>query len=216
MLVPVTLLSSALNSKMSPLFAINLSPKVKTFGLVVLSALFFGCTPQKEIPIYFSVPEWTLTNQEGTPFSSTELRGQVYVANFIFSSCPSVCPKMLKDSEKIQQELSAITNVRMLTFTVDPKHDTPQVLKKLSHQYNAKVGFWSFLTDPDEAKLFTLYKEGFKVNVSEAQPSKDLYDIAHSEKMVLVDQKGQIRGYYAYDKTEELIEDVKNLAKDGQ
>ncbi len=212
----MTLLSSVLNSKMFPFFVINLSPKVKTFGLLVLSALFWGCTPQKDIPVYFSVPEWTLTNQEGTPFSSTELRGQLYIANFIFSRCPSVCPKMLKDSEKLQQDLAKLSNVKMLTFTVDPKHDTPQVLKKLSEQYNAKVGFWTFLTDPDEVKLFTLYKEGFKVNVSEAQPSKDLYDIAHSEKMVLVDQRGQIRGYYGYDKSEELIEDARILAKDGQ
>lgn len=214
MQVLATLLSSALNSKMSLIFAINFRPKVYTFGLFILGALFLGCTPQKEIPVYFAVPEWTLTNQEGTPFSSTELRGQVYIANFIFSRCPSVCPKMLKDSEKLQQDLSKLTNVKMLTFTVDPKHDTPQVLKKLSEQYNAKVGFWSFLTDPDEVKLFTLYKEGFKVNVSEAQPSKDLYDIAHSEKMVLVDQRGQIRGYYGYDKSEELIEDAQILSKE--
>lgn len=193
---------------------INVSPKAHAFGLFILSVLFFGCSPKKEIPVYFSVPEWSLTNQEASPFGSTELKGQVYVANFIFSRCPSVCPKMLKDSQKIQQNLMGIPNVKMLTFTVDPKHDTPQVLKQLSEQYSAKSGFWTFLTDPDEAKLFTLYKEGFKVNVSEAQPSKDLYDIAHSEKMVLVDQKGQIRGYYPYDKTQELIEDVKILAKD--
>jgi protein SCO1/2 len=199
---------------MSLPFTINLSPKAYAFGLLVLGILFVSCTPQKTIPVYFAVPDWTLTNQEGMSFSSSQLKGQVYIANFIFSRCPSVCPKMLKDSEKLQQDLLSLTNVKMLTFTVDPEQDTPPVLKKLSLQYNAKADFWFFLTDSDPVKLFSLYKEGFKVNVSEAQPSKDLFDIAHSEKMVLVDQRGQIRGYYSYNKLNELIDDIKILAKD--
>lgn len=153
----------------------------------------------ERLPIIGTVPDWTLINESGQPFGSMNLKGKVYLANFVFSRCPSVCPKMLRETQEIQKRLSSKAGkVVITTFTVDPDFDTPAVLQKVARDHGANPHQWTFLTSEDKDVLFKLYSEGFKVGVSEAIPVGDLFDIAHSERIVLVDQQGKLRGYYSY------------------
>jgi len=151
-----------------------------------------------ELPVIAQVPEYKLINENGQRFGSEELKGRVYLANFIFSRCPTICPRMLDDLEKIQKRVRGTGHkVAIVTFTVDPEHDNETVLFKLARDRDANPHVWTFLTDTDKDALFTLYRDGFKVGVE--QNPKDLFDIAHSEKIVLVDQDGRVRGYYNFD-----------------
>ncbi|MFL5784059.1 MAG: SCO family protein [Bacteriovoracaceae bacterium] len=152
-----------------------------------------------ELPIIAHVPEFTLTSENNQPFGSKDLKDRIYLANFVFASCPSVCPKMLMELEKIQNRVRGTgRKVAIVTFTVDPDHDKPHVLFDLARKHKASPFTWTFLTGTDKAALFKLYNEGFKVPAE--QSSTNLFDIAHSQKIVLVDQENRIRGYYDFDK----------------
>lgn len=152
-----------------------------------------------ELPVIAQVPEFRLTSENNQPFGSQDLKGRVYLANFVFSRCPTVCPKMLTDLEVIQKRVRGTgKKVAIVTFTVDPERDTPHVLFDLARKHKASPFTWTFLTSPDKDALFKLYKEGFMVAAD--QNPTDLFDIAHSQKIVLVDQDNRVRGYYAFDK----------------
>ena len=196
---------------------LSASTPLERWGFLLLF-LALSCQPKapvSELYIIAQVPDWQLVSQEGKPFGSTDLRGKVYLANFVFSRCPSVCPKMLQDTAKIQERLKDVKDVAIVTFTVDPTFDTPAILTKVAADYKANTQVWTFLTHTDADMLFKLYRDGYKINVSPAQPAKDLYDIAHSEKVVLVDQLGQIRGYYGYEqeKIDQLLVDTQHLVE---
>lgn len=151
-----------------------------------------------ELPIIAHVPEFELISENGQRFGSKDLKGKVYLANFIFASCPSVCPKMLGDLEKIQKRIRGTgTKVAIASFTVDPENDNEKVLYDLARKHNANPYIWTFLTGTDKEAMFKLYRDGFKVGV-EHNP-KNLIDIAHSEKIVLVDGENRVRGYYSFE-----------------
>lgn len=149
-----------------------------------------------ELPIIAQVPQYELISENGQRFGSKDLAGRVYLANFVFSRCPSVCPRMLKDLEKVQKRVRGTgKKVAIVTFTVDPEYDNEKVLFDLARKHDANPYVWTFLTSHDKDGLFKLYRDGFKVGVG----PKDMYDIAHSEKIVLVDGENRIRGYYSFD-----------------
>lgn len=152
-----------------------------------------------ELPVIAQVPDFTLTSENNQPFGSKDLKGRVYLANFVFSSCPTVCPKMLVDLEKIQNRVRGTgKKVAIVTFTVDPERDKPHVLFDLARKHKASPFTWTFLTSTDKDALFKLYKDGFKVAAD--QNPTNLFDIAHTQKIVLVDGENRIRGYYDFDK----------------
>lgn len=196
----------------------------KFWGVIVLAVVafivwfsIFSLPPKARLPVIGVVPKWTLINQSQQPFGSVDLDGKVYLANFIFSRCPSVCPKMLEDTAKLQKELKPLVGkVFITTFTVDPEFDTPAVLQKVAFDYKYHPQIWAFLTSESKESLFELYKNGFKVGVSDSRPIGDIFDIAHSEKIVLVDQKARIRGYYSYtdDSKKQLVRDVADLLEE--
>jgi protein SCO1/2 len=151
-----------------------------------------------ELPVIAVVPEFEMISENGQRFGSKDLKGKTYLANFIFSRCPTACPRMLGDLQKVQKRIKGTGHkVSIVSFTVDPLYDNEKVLFDLARKYDANPHVWTFLTKNNEEELFTLYKDGFKVGV-EKNP-QDLFDIAHSEKIVLVDEVGQIRGYYSFD-----------------
>lgn len=153
-----------------------------------------------ELPILATVPEYELINENGQRFGSKDLEGRVYLANFIFTRCPTVCPKLTKEMEKIQKRMKGLgQKVAIVTFTVDPKFDNEKVLFDYARKIHANPYVWTFLTGSnDKQELFKLYREGFKVPV-ENDGSENLMTIAHAEKIVLVDTMNRIRGYYNYD-----------------
>jgi protein SCO1/2 len=151
-----------------------------------------------ELPVIAQVPDFELISENGQRFGSKDLKGRVYLANFVFSRCPTVCPKMLGDLEKVQKRIRGTgTKVAIVTFTVDPEHDNERVLYDLARKHHANPHVWTFLTGGDKDALFKLYRDGFKVGVE--QNPKSLLDIAHTEKIVLVDGDNRVRGYYSFD-----------------
>jgi protein SCO1/2 len=162
------------------------------------------------LPIYYTVPEFSLTNEFNKSFGTKDLLGKYYIANFMFTSCPSSCPALMDKMDIIQKRIRGVgTKAAIVTFTVDPLTDTPEVLFKYARKRNTNPFIWNFLTG-SKADLQKIVVDGFKVpmgnkeSVTKKLDEKTitLMDIAHSEKVVLVDDKGQIRGYYSTDKVE--------------
>jgi protein SCO1/2 len=151
-----------------------------------------------DLPIISQVPEFELISENGQRFGSKDLKGRVYLANFVFARCPTICPKILGDLEKIQKRVRGTgKKVAIVTFTVDPEHDNEKVLFDLARKHKANPYTWTFLTGSDKEAMFKLYRDGFKVGVE--QNPKDMFDIAHSEKIVLVDGENRVRGFYSFD-----------------
>jgi protein SCO1/2 len=168
----------------------------------ILLFLLISCEKPRELPIYGQVPDFQLTSQAGTTFSSQDLRGKTWVADFIYTTCPGPCPLM---SAKMRRLQSSDPDLLLLSFSVDPEHDTPEVLANYAKRYNARQN-WYFLTGARDT-LQKLSREAFKLS--------DL-GITHSTRFVLVDGKGQIRGYYGTsdeDTVGKLLADVRRLQK---
>lgn len=151
-----------------------------------------------DLPAVFQLSDYKLTNEFGKPFGSDDLKGKVYVASFVFTSCPSTCPAMMKKMQIIQKRLKGLgTKVGIVTFSVDPETDTPAVLSKYARRFKANPYVWSFLTGPRK-DVKDVIVNNFKVAMGEKTPG--MMDIAHSEKIFLVDGAGVVRGLYTLDK----------------
>lgn len=154
-----------------------------------------------DLPVIAQVPDFELISENGQRFGSKDLKGRVYLANFVFSRCPTVCPKMLSDLEVIQKRIRGTgKKVAIVTFTVDPEYDNEKVLFDVARKHKANPHVWTFLTGSDKEAMFQLYRDGFKVGVE--QNAKDMFDIAHTEKIVLVDGMNRVRGYYSFEKND--------------
>ncbi len=160
-------------------------------------------------PVLYKLPQYEMTNQFGESFGSKNLKGKVYIANFLFTNCATTCTMIMNASLNLQNRIKNLKSVASLvTFTVDPVNDTPNVLLKYSRDWKVNPSNWNFLTGTEE-QVNSLLLDGFKVPIDPQRESGTVYDIAHSEKFVLVDQKGRIRGYYSSSK-----EDMNQLIRD--
>ena len=179
-------------------------------GLLVGALLLFSCShPPKEIPILGQVAPFHLTSQSGQDFDSATLSGHIWVADFIFTNCEGPCPRMSAYMRALQKATSDLPDLKMVSFTVDPQRDTPPVLREYGKNYTADPSRWYFLTG-DPKILDGLDRDSFKLgNVGSAMD--------HSTRFVLVDRKGQIRGYYGIatgDPVPSLADDARRLMKD--
>ena len=161
------------------------------------------------------VGNFSFLNQEGETITQTEVEGKVYVAEYFFTTCGTICPKMNKQMRRIQFEFAANDDVRLMSFTVDPDVDTVAQMKRYSDDHGAKIGQWHFLTGSKEALYALARKSFFVLKPAEAKNLGDVgSDFIHTNNFVLVDQKGRIRGYYdGTSKTEvdELMLDIQRL-----
>lgn len=162
------------------------------------------------LPVYYQLPEYALTNEFKRPFGSKELRGKFYIANFMFTTCATSCPQLMQKMDIVQNRIKGVgTRAAIVTFTVDPAYDTPEVLYKYARKRNTNPAVWTFLTG-NKNELKKIVIDGFKVPMGDKEKVEkllgdrpvDLFDIAHTEKVVLVDDRGRIRGYYSTDKSE--------------
>src|SRR5437899_5616693 len=147
---------------------------------------------QRTVSSYGTVPEFQLTNQNGQPFGSTQLRGKIWIADFIYTTCPGPCPMISSRMSELQKPLEK-TDVHLVSFTVDPAKDTPEVLRGYAEKLHAQQGRWDFLTGA-QSTIYNLSQKGFKLAVSDG--SEETGNPVHSTRMVLVDRHGEIRGYY--------------------
>lgn len=149
---------------------------------------------------YGPAPAFSLKERSGRSFSSEELRGQVWIADFIFTRCADLCPRMTARLQKVLAELGDAPDLKLVSFTMDPTYDTPEVLAKYADAREAPKDRWLFLTFDDTQTMERLSKEGFKLSAS-ANPS----DVIHSSRFILVDRRGQIRGHFDAEERDEVI-----------
>lgn len=162
------------------------------------------------------VPGFEFPAHTGDTLSLNDLKGNVWVLYSFFASCPSICPVMNKNMTKVQEAFKDTPDFKIVGITVNPEEDTVELLSKYSENFNAISGKWYYLTG-EKKPIYTLLREGFKLGTEEVPPSErgGPNDFIHSEKFVLVDRAGHIRGYYNGTDIHEvakLIEDAKKLA----
>jgi protein SCO1/2 len=162
-------------------------------GLYV--ALQFRAGP---LPIYASMPDFVLTNQDGRAVTLADLRGKVWIADAIFTRCPGQCLVMSEHMKEIQFALPEASPVCLVSMTTDPAFDQPPILKKYAERFSARANQWLFLTGPKNA-LRAAEIDGLKLAVmdkpaQEQESANDLF--LHSEKFVLLDKQGRIRGWF--------------------
>ena len=169
--------------------------------LVAVARSFFRTEPSNPAPeILFEVPSFSLLTPEGRAFGSEDLRGTVYVANFFFTRCPSICPVLMNGMAQLQERYRAVRaeRIHLVSFTVDPVNDRPERLKEYAGTCGVDAARWTLLTGELES-VRKLLVEGFRVAMGEPQSvGENLIDIAHTGKFVLVDPQGRIRGFYDY------------------
>ena len=168
---------------------------------------------QRNVSSYGSVPRFELVNQNGQAFGSAQLTGKIWIADFIYTSCPGPCPMISMRMGELQKPLEK-TDVHLVSFSVDPEKDTPQVLLKYAENLLAQPNRWDFLTGPKSA-IYRLSHDGFKLAISDG--SEEAGIPVHSTRMVLVDRRGQIRGYYESTDPEgmtKLLADTNHLLRE--
>ncbi len=190
-----------------------LFPLVTAALLFLLREIEVQRLGNRAINNYGSVPAFRLTNQDGRPFGSVDLAGKIWIADFIYTTCPGPCPMISSRMSEMQKPLEK-TNVHFVSFTVDPEKDTPQMLREYANRLQAKPGRWDFLTGPKLA-IYDLSRHGFKLAAAEHDGENG--EPLHSTRMILVDRHEQIRGYY--DATEadaitRLLADTNHLLKE--
>jgi protein SCO1/2 len=159
---------------------------------VVLAA---GCSrPAVRLPVLGQVPPFVLTDETGASFAAADkLAGQVWVANFIFTRCPDICPTFTAMMARVQEQTPV---PHLVSFSVDPTHDTPPVLAAYARQHGALPARWSFLTG-QFADIRAAVEGAMKVHMEqEGQGAGGVPNISHGSHFVLVDRQLRIRGYY--------------------
>lgn len=166
--------------------------------------------------LYHTVPDFSLLNQDSALVSFADLEGKIIVADFFFTTCPTICPIMTKQMTRLQWLLddAAYDDIHFLSHTVNPKHDTPEVLKAYALEQGANLEKWTFLTGDQDA----IFEQGFSgyllsTQEDEAAPGGFL----HSSMFVLLDKNRHIRGFYDGTSTKEvddLVIDIKMLLKE--
>ena len=180
-------------------------------ALVALGLLIVGKTrPQTAQVDYGSAPDFSLTDSSGRALGLEALRGKVWIADFIFTSCAGTCPMMSGQMRKLQDSLPH--DIRLVSFSVDPARDTPAVLAHYATQLGADPNRWVFLTG-DRQQVYDVSVKGFKLALDDGKGS-ETEPIMHSSRFVLIDRAGQIRGYYSGTEDADLTrlsEDAKKL-----
>ncbi|MCC6292097.1 MAG: SCO family protein [Bryobacterales bacterium] len=166
--------------------------------------------PPEPLPRYQTIPGFTLTAEDGRAFASErELRGKVWVADFFYTTCNGPCPRMSRLMKTVAGATNGLPNVRYVSFTVDPEHDTPPQLAAYARRYAANTRRWSFLTGPRE-QLHALKREAFTLGDVDGS-------LNHSTRFVLVDARGVVRGFYGTaddGDVPKLIADIQQLASE--
>ena len=148
---------------------------------------------------YFTVPPFSFTDQDGHTITDETVKDKVLVVDFIFTSCPKQCPRMTTEMQqlyfKLQEKIGddGLKGVMFLSHSVDPEHDTPEVLKEYAHKYQADTAHWKFLTG-DATTIYRQGNQGYLLSALRDSTAADQF--VHSPNFVLVDKRRHIRGVY--------------------
>lgn len=195
---------------------------VLVFGIIVVPEVV-AKIKNRDMPVAGIMPEFNLVNQYNERISNKNYEGKVYIVEFFFSTCPTICPVMNKNMKQIQDEFFAYQNFGIASFTIDPKHDTPEVLLEHAKEIGAEHQNWNFLTGDKQA----IYSVAEKIKLFVGENPNVAGGFEHSGAFVLVDKEGNIRSrttengsaIYAYDGLEPtgikmLKEDIAILLKE--
>jgi len=155
-----------------------------------------GCRRAKPLPIYNTVPPFKLTSQTGASFDSASLHSGPWLASFFFASCKGPCPRLNTEIHNVQEKTYSFKGLKIVSFTVDPERDTPEVLGAYAKRYKADPARWFFLTGPRET-ISALARDGFQVGALDAEQS-------HTTRVMLMDRDGRVRGHFPTATPEEL------------
>lgn len=192
-------------------------------SLLIFSLIFLGGqgvpAAAESPPVYGEIPDFRLTNQSGKPFALADLKGKIWIADFIFTRCAGVCPLMSSKMRELQKPFESEPRMRFVSFTVDPDYDRPSVLEEYAKRYQAAPDRWFFLTG-DKAMLYALSEKHFLLGVGEIpEAEREAADqaVRHSSKFALIDSGGRVRGYYDWEEAgslDRLIQDAEALLRE--
>jgi protein SCO1/2 len=194
---------------------------------IILSLFYSALKPKKTLPIYnpadvnpelvdstiqykskyHTIADFSFVNQNGKTITQKDYEGKIYVADFFFTTCGSICPKMTTNLSDVQKAFANNQKVKLLSFTVFPETDSVPVLKAYAKKHNVDDAKWNLVTG-DKKEIYTMARKSY-LAVKMGKPS-ELYDMVHTENFVLVDTKKRVRGFY--DGTNK--EDIKRLIED--
>lgn len=172
-----------------------------------------SCRRAADLPTLGNVGSFSLTDHAGRAVTAETLRGHVWAAAFFFTRCPTVCPRITRRMRDLQQSAAKDdVKVELVSFSVDPEHDTPTVLSAYAKQYGADLSTWRFLTGDLEVVRKTS-EQGFKLALEgKATPGVEHLGLFHGSHLVLVDATGEIRGYYRTSEDEQMAQLLKDAA----
>ncbi|MBP6757710.1 MAG: SCO family protein [Flavobacterium sp.] len=203
------------------------------FSIIVISLFYSALKPKKNLPIYnpsdvnpelvdttvqyiankHHIADFSFTNQNGKTITQKDYEGKIYVADFFFTTCKSICPKMTTNLVDVQKAFLNNPKVKLLSFSVMPDIDSVSVLKDYAELNGVVDSKWNLVTG-DKKAIYTMARKSY-LAVKQGKPDEQ-YDMVHTENFVLVDSKKQVRGFYDGTKKEEiqrLIEDINWLLK---
>ena len=205
-----------------------MQPKPTFLSSILFLGLFIAaCQEKKALPylgpketkmvngkvdtVYHQIPAFRFLNQDSIWVSEKDLEGKVYVADFFFTSCPTICPKMRTQLLRIYERYLNNEEVRIVSHSIDPTFDTPSVLQSYADRLQVKAPKWTMLTG-DKAKIYQLGEKSYMVTAQEDK--NEAGGFGHSGAFILVDKQRHVRGIYDGTKEEEvnhLIEDLEIL-----
>ena len=204
------------------------------FSIITLFLFYTALKPEKTLPIfnpsdinpelvdstvqyiskYHTIADFSFTNQNGKTVTQKDYEGKIYVADFFFTTCTSICPKMTANLFDVQEAIKDNPKVMLLSHTVFPENDNVAVLKAYAKKYDIDDKKWNLVTG-DKKEIYTMARKSY-LAVKLGKP-EELYDMVHTENLVLVDTKRRVRGFYDGTKKEDiqrLIEDIAFLSKE--
>ena len=206
------------------------------FSAITLTLFYNALKPQKTLPIYnpadvnpelvdstvqyvskyHTIADFSFTNQNGKTITQKDYEGKIYVADFFFTTCGTICPKMTSNLEEVQKAIINNPKVMLLSHTVFPEVDTVEALKAYAIKHGVVDSKWNLVTG-DKKEIYTMARKSY-LAVKLGKPS-ELYDMVHTENFVLVDAKRRVRGFYdgtTKEDIQKLIEDINFLSNEKQ
>jgi len=197
---------------------------------VVLTLFYNALKPVKQLPVYtpamvnpelvdtliqyqnnkfrHKIADFSFQNQNNKTITQDDYKDVIYVADFFFTTCPTICPIMTDNMAWLQEQIKDMDDVKLLSFSVTPDIDTPEVLRKYADEKGVIDEKWNLVTG-DKKDIYYLARQSF-LAVKTGSPD-ELYDMVHTENFVLVDKKGRIRGFYDGTLLDENQDDAKNV-----
>lgn len=188
--------------------------------LIATTLLALACQREPELPTYWAAPDFALRDQANQPASRARFQGRVVLADFVYTTCEDICPLLTATMRTLQDRLKAenlfATHVALVSFTVDPERDTPEVLTRYGQAVGADFTGWTFLTG-DRDELEQTLVQGFKLpfrGPGGPGPFRPGFEITHTNRVVLIDPRGQIRGLLNGEEmsVEQVVRDIRRLA----